>query len=275
MTGTVGKNEADPTQKAGSANIAGAPKISIIVPVYNAESFIKETIESVRAQQETDWELILVDDCSRDNSREIINDICRQDSRIRLVALKENGGAAGARNRGVDEARGRYICYLDSDDLWRPDKLRRELAFMEAPDNKGRGFVFTGYEFADERGIGLGKVVKVPSSLNYEQALGNTTIFTSTVMFDTGIIPKELIKMPLVKSEDTACWWRILRSGYTAAGLDENLVLYRRTKGTLSSNKGEAIKRIWYLYREVEKLPLLKSARNFMLYAIRAVLRRV
>ena len=135
--------------------------------------------------------------------------------------------------------------------------------------------MFSGYEFADENGKGLGKVVRVPATLNYRQALQNTTIFTSTVLFHTDVIPKELIQMPLVKSEDTALWWKLLRKGYTAHGLNENLVLYRRSAGTLSSDKLEAVRRIWYLYRKVENLGLLYSAYNFVFYAIRAVLRRV
>ena len=247
-------------------------KISIIVPVYNAQEFLEETIASVQSQQETDWELLLVDDCSTDDSREIIQRCADRDSRIRLVKQKENHGAAAARNRGIEEAEGRYIAFLDADDLWKEERLSAELRFMQEKD---AGFVFSGYEFADEKGIGTGKIVKVPETLNYRQALKNTTIFTSTVLFDVEKIPKELIRMPLVKSEDTATWWNILRQGYIAYGLDENLVLYRRSVGTLSSNKLEAIRRIWNLYRKVEKLSLAYSLYNFVFYAIRAVLRRV
>lgn len=248
------------------------PKISIIVPVYNGEKYLSDTIRSVKAQTENDWELILVDDLSTDKSREIIEQEALGDARIRLIKQPSNMGAAAARNRGVDEAKGRYIAYLDSDDLWMKKKLQKELDLLE---KKTAGFVFSGYEFADEEGKGLGIIVKVPEKLSYRQALGNTTIFTSTVIFDTQIIPKELIKMPLVKSEDTACWWRILRNGYTAFGLNENLCLYRRSAGTLSSDKKEAIRRIWYLYRKVEGLSLIRSVYYFVQYAVRAVLRRI
>ena len=115
----------------------------------------------------------------------------------------------------------------------------------------------------------------MPQTLRYRQALKNTTIFTSTVMFDTTIVPKALLQMPLVKSEDTALWWKVLRQGYTAYGLDENLVRYRRVGRTLSSNKFKAIRRIWNLYRNVEGLSLPASAWNFCFWAVRAVLRRV
>ena len=124
-------------------------------------------------------------------------------------------------------------------------------------------------------GKGTGRVVKVPESLNYKEALKNTTIFTSTVMFDTAKIPKEQLRMPVMKSEDTALWWRILRDGYTARGLDENLVKYRRAGGTLSSNKLEAVRRIWNLYRNAEGLGILNSAYHFCFWAVRAVKRRV
>lgn len=260
------------------------PKVSIVSPVYNAENYLDAAINSVKEQTFTDWELIFVDDCSGDGSRELIKAAAGEDPRIKLICQPENKGAAAARNRGVDEALGRYIAYMDSDDIWRPEKLKSQLDYLErlraeAGDQSygdpPPGFIFTGYEFADCDGKGLGVVVRVPSVLIYEKALGNTTIFTSTVLFDKRVIPKDLIKMPQVKSEDTACWWRILRSGHKAYGLDENLVLYRRTRGTLSSNKLEAIKRIWYLYRKVEGLSLPRSMYHFSLYAVRAVLRRV
>lgn len=115
----------------------------------------------------------------------------------------------------------------------------------------------------------------MPEKLNYKQALKNTTIFTSTVLFDTERIPRKLLEMPRVKSEDTALWWKVLKNGYTAYGLDENLVRYRRVGKSLSSNKFEAIRRIWNLYRKVEGLGFLESAWNFCFWAARAVLRRI
>ena len=166
----------------------------------------------------------------------------------------------------------RYIAYLDSDDLWVPEKLERELKFMQ---EKKAAFAFTGYEFADEQGKGTGKVVRVPQTLTYKQALKNTTIFTTTVMFDTEKIDKELLKMPIIKSEDTALWWKVLRCGYVAYGLDENLVKYRRVGQSLSSNKLEAVRRIWNLYRKAEGMSVLSSAWNFCFWAVRAVKRRV
>lgn len=248
--------------------------VSVIVPVYNAEKFIREAMDSVRAQTYENWELLLVEDGSNDGSVDVITGYIAetQETRIRLIRQPSNQGAARARNRGVREAAGRYIAYLDADDLWMPEKLEHELRFVEEKD---AAFAFTGYEFADERGVGLGKIVRVPETLVYRQALSNTTIFTTTVMFDTAKISKELLEMPEIKSEDTALWWRILRDGYIAYGLDENLARYRRAGRTLSSNKLKAIRRIWNLYRKAEGLNLARSIWHFCFWAVRAVWRRV
>lgn len=248
--------------------------VSIIVPVYNAEKFIRETMDCVVAQTYSQWELLLVEDGSSDGTVKAIEEYIREkrEPRIRLIMQPENMGAARARNRGLQEATGRYIAYLDADDLWIPEKLEHELRFMR---EKQAAFAFTGYEFADENGRGTGKIVRVPATLNYRQALSNTTIFTTTVMFDTQKISKELLEMPIIKSEDTALWWKVLRNGYTAYGLDENLVKYRRAGKSLSSNKLEALRRIWNLYRKAEGMGILNSAWHFCFWAFRAVKRRV
>lgn len=248
--------------------------ISIIVPVYNVEKYIVETMECVRAQTYPHWELLLVEDCGTDGTLDVITGYMeeKQDERIRLIRQPSNQGAARARNRGLKEAQGRYIAYLDADDLWVPDKLEKEVRFME---EKQAAFAFTGYEFADANGVGTGKVVRVPETLNYKQALSNTTIFTTTVMFDTTRISKELLEMPIIKSEDTALWYKVLRNGYVAYGLDENLVKYRRVGKSLSSNKLEALRRIWNLYRKAEGLNIVQSAYHFCFWAWNAVRRRV
>lgn len=249
-----------------------AGKVSIVVPVYNAEKYLEETVESVRKQTYENWELLLVDDCSSDKSAEVMKRLAERDARIRPVFQPQNGGAAKARNRGIREAEGSYIAFLDADDIWKTEKLEKELAFLREKD---AAFVFSGYEFADEQARGLGKIVRVPERLTYRQALKNTTIFTSTVLLDVEKLGKELIQMPDIKSEDTAAWWKILRNGYTAYGLNENLVYYRRSAGTLSANKLEAVKRIWRLYRQAEGLSVWYSFYNFCFYAVRAVLRRI
>ena len=248
--------------------------VSIIVPVYGAADFIKETIEMVRQQTYTDWELVLVEDCSKDNTKEVLQNLEKefQDERIKVIYKEHNEGAAKARNTGLDMVNTRYVAFLDADDVWFSDKLEKEMAFMKAHD---AGFVFTAYEFGDEDAKGTGKLVKVPLTLNYNQALSRTIIFTSTVLFDTEKIDKTYLYMPNVPSEDSATWWRILREGHLAYGLNEVTTIYRRPKKSLSSDKGEAIKRIWFLYRDMEKLSLPKSCVCFVGWAIRATLRRL
>ena len=269
--------------------------VSIIVPVYRAESYIAETIAMVVRQTYKEWELLLIDDHSPDNSDKVIREQLKAyerrslpmeqqgirsaeeytdgtGRRIVLVSKDKNEGAAAARNTGLDIAQGRYIAFLDADDVWFPQKLDHELRFMK---DKQAGFAFTAYEFGDEKAHTTGKKVCVPESLTYRKALSRTVIFTTTVVFDREIIPDKLMRMPLVESEDTATWWQILRAGYTAYGLNETLAIYRRPSKSLSSNKFAAIRRIWKLYRRQEKLSVVSSARHFILWAYRATVRRL
>lgn len=244
--------------------------VSIIVPVYNAARCISDTIMSVNRQTYDNWELWLVDDGSTDGTVDIMKQY--ESDKIHVVSNSEGKGAASARNLGTSLATGRYIAFLDADDLWKKDKLEKQIAFMQ---EKGSVFSFTGYEFADENAVGLGTIVKVPAVMKYKDAIKNTTIFTSTVIFDMAVLSKEDIHMPNVVSEDSATWWQVLKKGHVANGLDEALTLYRRMGKSLSSNKLEAIRRIWFLYRKVEHLNLFYSAYCFCHWAVRAVYRRV
>lgn len=248
--------------------------ISIVVPVYRAASYIAETIEMVIRQTYNNWELILVDDCSPDNSADIIHGMqsSHQDERIRLIRKERNEGAAKARNTGIEAAKGRYIAFLDADDIWLPEKLERELAFMK---EKQAAFAFTAYEFGDGNARGTGKIVAVPEQLTYRKALTRTVIFTTTVMFDMTKLTKTQVQMPDVESEDTATWWKILKAGYVAYGLNEVLAIYRRPAKSLSSNKLTAIRRIWKLYRREEGLTIPVSLFCFCMWAIRATIRRI
>lgn len=244
--------------------------ISVVTPVYNAEKFIENTINCVLNQTYDNIEMILCENGSTDNTKEILQGI--NDPRVKVIFLEDNAGAAEARNMGVREAKGDYIAYIDADDVWMPDKLEKQIAFMKEKD---AAFCFTGYEFANEDAKPLGKIVSVPETITYKQALRNTTIFTSTVCFDMRKLSKDRIMMPCIKSEDTALWWRLLREGVSAYGLNENMVLYRRPATSLSSNKVEAVRRIWNLYRKSEKLNIFVSAICFVGWGFRAVKRRV
>ncbi|MBF1026850.1 MAG: glycosyltransferase family 2 protein [Lachnospiraceae bacterium] len=237
--------------------------ISIIVPLYNKSSVVARTLASISAQTYTDWEALIMDDASTDDSLQAARKWIQTSAhpeKFRLIALGKNGGVAGARNRGMEEARGRYLAFLDADDIWLPQKLERTLSFLQ---EKEAAFVYTGYVFARENKIeeiglpireealeGLSRTHAV-AELDFKHALSRTIIFTSTVMLDRTKIPKSLLQMPQMESEDTATWWRILKSGISAYGLDEVLALYARPErhaSSLSSNKGKAILRIWKLY---------------------------
>lgn len=244
--------------------------VSIVVPVYNAEKYLQATIENILKQSYQNWELILVNDCSSDESKKVARPYLSK--KIKWVDLKKNSGPAIARNKGVEKASGRFICFQDADDLWDKEKLKKQVSFMQ---KNNCAFSFTGYEFANENGKPNGKKVFVPEKMAYKQALKNTTISTITVMFDMNKLKKKDILMPNIEAEDTATWWRVLKSVDAAYGLNEILSYYRRSLGTNSSNKVVAAKRAWKLYRVNENFGVAKSLYYFSFYAFNAVRRRV
>jgi teichuronic acid biosynthesis glycosyltransferase TuaG len=246
-------------------------KVSVITPVYNSERFIAETITSVQNQTYTDWEMILVDDCSNDNSVKIIDEIAKKDSRIKYIKLNKNSGPAVARNTAIEDAKGRYIAFLDSDDLWESNKLEKQIKFME--ENK-IAFSFTSYRLIDEKGNDLNKVIRVPSRINYNELLKNTIIGCSTVVIDRDIVGD--FKMPLVRAgQDIATWLSILRRGFEAYGINEPLAKYRKVAGSVSSNKIKALKRTWNVYKNIEKVPFPKIYYVYMWYIINAIKKRL
>lgn len=248
--------------------------VSVVIPIYNASAYIIDTLQSVEKQTYQEIEVILVDDCSTDETVKVVEQYLESRTRLQIELLRQssNQGVALARNRGVALAKGKYLAFLDADDLWETTKIEKQVMFVK---EKLVAFVCTSYEYADEEGRGSGKVAHVPNVITYEQAIKNTIIFTSTVLFDLTKITKEQIKMPQIESEDTATWWQILRSGYKAYGMDEVLVYYRRPTNSLSSNKIKAVKRIWNLYRRWEQMSIVKSTYCFMHYAIRTTVRRL
>ena len=250
--------------------------ISIVIPVYNAAQYLKETIQSVTNQTYPHWELVFVDDASSDDSLSMLKEFAKKypgEQNIKVMSLPENKGPAEARNAGIHAAEGNFLTFLDSDDVWDKTKLEKQLNFMK---EKQCAFSFTGYEFADENATRNGKVVHVPEQIVYEEALKNTTISTITVMFDREQIPTEILLMPEnCQREDTATWWNILKHGYTAYGSDEPLSVYRRHAGSHSANKWNAVKGTWKMYREQEQFSILKTTYYMIFYAMNAVKRRV
>ena len=247
--------------------------VSIITPVYNCEHLIEETIKSVISQTYKNWEMILVDDCSPDNSADIIKRYSEKDNRIKYMKLQENSGAAVARNYALEKSKGRFIAYLDADDLWKAEKLEKQIQFML--DNN-YAFTCTDYEKIDEAGKSLNKIIKIPQKVNYNLFLRNTIIQTVGVMVDTKITGKEVLVMPNIRRrQDAATWAQLLKAGYVCYEIPENLSYYRVVSNSLSSNKFKAIKMNWYWYRKIEKLPLWKTCYCFIGYAFNAVKKRI
>ena len=246
-------------------------KVSVITPMYNCERFIAETINSVINQTYENWEMILIDDASNDKSVEIVKLYTKLDKRIRLIKLSENSGAAVARNKGIEESSGRFIAFLDGDDLWEPNKLEKQIQFMI---ERNIGFSFTAYSVISEKGVNLNKTVRVPNVIDYNGLLRNTIIGCLTVVIDRDIIKE--IKMPLIRRrQDFATWLNILKKGYKAYGIDTPLARYRLVKGSVSSNKFKTAKQNWYVYRKIENLSLVNSIVVFSSYGFTSLKKRI
>lgn len=235
--------------------------VSVITPSYNSGQFIEETIESVMAQTYQNWEMIIVDDCSNDNSVEIVFKYSRQDNRIKLIRSKINKGPAISRNEALKIAKGRFIAFLDSDDLWLPDKLNKQLEFMAL---KKSVLSFTAYAKIDEEG-NEGSVIEVPEKVNYSQLLKTCSIGILTAMYDTKYLGK-LFMPDIFSVEDYGLWLKITKNGYPAFGLNKKLALYRIRKQGISSNKIKKASYQWKIYRELENLSLLKSLYYMLFY---------
>jgi teichuronic acid biosynthesis glycosyltransferase TuaG len=245
------------------------PLVSIITPSWNVERFIEETIRSVQAQTFADWELLIADDCSTDKTPALIEAISARDPRVKLIRQKKNGGPALARQASIDHAQGRYLAFLDSDDLWLPNKLERQLAFVR---EKRAALSYTAFRRIDETNTTAGRLIEVPASLTYEQLLKNTTIATLTALVD-----REITGPVAMKNEgydDFCLWLSILRPGHTAFGLNEDLARYRVRGASVSSRPVRSAKWVWQIYRNVEHLPLIKSAWCFAHWGARAWLKR-
>ena len=237
--------------------------VSIVVPAYKAASFIERTIDSVLSQTYSDWEMLIADDCSPDDTRAVVAARAQRDPRIRLIALARNGGPAAARNAALAQARGRWIAFLDSDDMWLPDKLRRSLAHAKA---HRAALVFTGFRRVSHDEGRTGGYIGVPRTLTYRQLLGNTAIATSTVVIDRAITGD--VRMESVYYDDFVCWLSILKRGHTAFGLDEDLMRYRVVAQSVSRNKGRSAREVWKIYRRVERLGVAAAAWYFWRYAL-------
>jgi teichuronic acid biosynthesis glycosyltransferase TuaG len=245
-----------------------APVVSIVTPAYNAARFISETIESVLAQTYEQWELLIVDDHSRDATREIVSRYARADHRIHLETSPRNQGPGPTRNQALALARGRYIAFLDSDDLWDPAKLDRQLGFMRA----GRhAFTYTSYRAITEDGTVL-RDVTIPSRMTYRDLLKWTAIGCLTVVLDRTQL--ENIEFSALKTnQDLVLWLSLLKRGVVAQGLPEVLASYRLVNTSNTANKFKSARNVWRVYRRIEKLSLPAAAWCFSHYALHAALK--
>lgn len=248
--------------------IVNANRVSIITPAYKAALIIGETIESVLAQTYADWELLIAEDCSPDNTRDVIREWEKRDPRIKLVPMPANGGPAMARNAALAQATGGWIAFLDSDDLWLPEKLERTLAHAKA---NGSVLTYTGFRRISADGAQAGKQVHVPRTLSYRALLGNTAIATSTVLLDR--VELGDVRMRKTYYDDFDCWLQILKPGRLAHGLNEDLMRYRVMSQSVSRNKRRSAMHVWRAYRDLEKLGVVASAWHFCQYALRGLLK--
>lgn len=242
--------------------------ISIITPAYRAELFILKTIESVINQTYKNWEMLIADDCSPDNTTGVILLAAVNDSRIRLIRCERNGGPAAARNAALKQARGRWVAFLDSDDLWMPTKLQETLEFAK---RKNSALTFTGFRRISSDSRFIGHFVDIPDKLNYRQLLQNTAIATSTVLIDRNLVGE--VSMQSVYYDDFVCWLGILKRNFTAYGLRKDLMLYRVLLGSVSRNKYRSALQVWRIYRDIEKLSVIRSVWSFLGYLIRALVK--
>lgn len=238
-------------------------KVSIITPTYNSEKFVSETIDSVLAQTYQDWEMLITDDCSTDNTWNIISAYADKDSRIKIFKLEQNSGAGVARNNSIKEAMGRFIAFLDSDDLWYPEKLEKQVAFML---DCNASLCFSSYLLFDDF-VGIKGKVQAPKCVNYSKELKANYIGLSTAVYDLSLVDKHYFPL-MRKNEDWAMWLDLLKKIECGFGLQEELVKYRVGHISVSSSKLSLLKYNWEIYRKIEKFSLIKSSWYFVRFFV-------
>ena len=240
--------------------------VSIITPCYNASAFIEDTIESVLAQTYTNWEMLIVDDCSKDNSAEIIKKYASNDHRIKYFKTDTSSGSpTKPRNIAIEKALGRYIAFLDSDDIWLPKKLEDQIPLL---DDEHTAIVYSNYEKISEDGLRNNRIILAPNKVDYDDLLKGNVIGNLTGIYDTEKVGK--IFCQHTHHEDYILWLSILKKGYIARNSNKLGALYRVRNNSVSSNKLQVIGWQWNIYRNIEKLNIFSSLYNFIHYSIRA-----
>ncbi len=243
-----------------------SPKISIITPCYNVSEFIADAMDSVLKQTYQEWEMIIIDDHSTDDSIAIVKRYEQLDSRIKLFQTDENSGSATIpRNVGIQNAQGDYIAFLDADDMWAPQKLEKQLRLAQA---KNAALVFSNYEKINSLGKQDNRTILAPKVLSYKQLLKGNQIGCLTAMYSVDLLGKCYFKS--TKHEDYVLWLSLLKKGYLAYNVSEVLAFYRVGRKSLSSNKLKALSWTWNIYRREEGLSIVKSVYLFIQYVFRA-----
>ena len=241
------------------------PIVSIITPCYNAASYIAQTIESVQAQTFRDWEMLIVDDCSTDDSAVIISAYQATDERIRYFRTDApSGSPSKPRNIAMEQARGRYIAFLYSDDLWLPHKLEEQLAFME---RGGYDFVYSDYEKMTWDGSRSNRIIHARSASSYWDTLESNEIPCLTVLVRKDLL--EGLSFKSIPKEDFALWLEVLRRGHDAYNTGQVHALYREARNSRSSNKWLMFKQQWYILRRIERVKLVPSLYFMIPFALK------
>lgn len=242
--------------------------VSIIVPMYNAEKYVEDTINSVINQTYTNWEMLIVNDNSTDNSLEIVKKYAKNDSRIKIYNNDKNLGVVKSRNKMIEKSNGQFIAFLDSDDYWSSDKLEKQVSHMR---NNNLCISGTSYYQIYENSEKIVKI-KTKKELTYTDMLKNNYLGCLTVMYDTSRIGKKYFK-EINKNEDYLLWLEILKKIGKTINLEENLAYYRVLSNSRSSNKFEVVKSRWEIYRKYEKLSFVKSCYYLFHYMVNWILK--
>ena len=241
--------------------------ISIVMPSFNVGGMIIESINSVLNQTYNKWELLIIDDFSSDNTLSFVEEFAKQDFRIRYFSTNQNTGSPSQpRNIGIEQAKGDYIAFLDSDDIWLPNKLEEQLTFMQ---KHGYDFVYSNYEKMSWDGKREQRIVKVKESASYKDILKTNEIPCLTVLLSRELLND--VRFKSVPDEDCVCWLDILKKGYKAYNTGKVHAVYREAKQSRSSNKFKMFKERWYILREIEKVSFVPAVYYLTIYAFRGL----
>ena len=243
--------------------------VSVVIPMYNSGKYIIPTISSALRQTYTNLEILVIDDCSKDDSIQVVEEFAKKDNRVRCIPQERNGGAAVARNRGIKEAKGRYIAFLDSDDLWAPDKIEKQLALM---NEKNAVFAFCAYDSVNENDEQVKGKIKIKERVRYKDLLTKTFICTPAAIYDRFFYGD--VEMPLRRTGQDYAFWMVLLKMADAYGIDEALVHVRRRSGSLSKNKFQNMKDIWEVQTLNERINKVSAGLHILQYIFFTIKKR-